>query len=89
MSGQIKVKIWVYGTAREQVYSTHWSKRVPHKIFARHEELHAFDARVSRLLVHAAMLTSYAACDLYVLARIPTQERFPVHVNLLTSHFMQ
>ena len=42
------------------------------KIFARHKELHTFDARVSRLLAHATMLVSYAACDLYVLTRIPT-----------------
>ena len=28
------------------------------RCFARHEELHAFDTRVSRLLVHATMLAS-------------------------------
>ena len=63
-----------YRTARKQVYSTHWKKCVPRKIFARHEELHTFDARVSRLLVQATMLASYAACDLYVLTRITTQD---------------
>ena len=50
------------------------------RFFARHEELHVFDARVSRLLVHATMLASYAACDLYVLTRIPTRDRFPVQI---------
>ena len=55
----------------------------------RHEELQAFDARVSRLLAHATMLTSYAAHDLYALTCIPTRDRFPVHVNLLVSLFMQ
>ena len=36
------------------------------RFFARHKELHAFDARVSRLLTRATMLASYAARDLYV-----------------------
>ena len=48
-----------------------------------------FDARVSRLLAHATMFASYAARDLYVLTRIPTRDRFPVHANLLTSRFTQ
>ena len=42
------------------------------RFFARHEELHAFDAQVSRLLVKATVFTSYAARDLYILTRIPT-----------------
>ena len=42
------------------------------RFFLRHKELHAFDARVSRLLTQATMLASYAARDLYVLTRIPT-----------------
>ena len=57
--------------------------------FARHEELHAFDVRVSRLLTHATMLASCASCDLYVLTRIPTRDRFCLHENLLTIHFTQ
>ena len=56
------------------------------RFFARHEKLHMFDAQVSRLLIHATMLESYAAHDLYRLTRIPTRDRFPVHVNLLASH---
>ena len=79
----------IYGTARKQVYSTHWTKRVPRKSFARHEELHAFDARVSRLLAQASMLASYAARDLDVLTHIPTRDGFPMHVNLLASRFTQ
>ena len=59
------------------------------RFFARHKELHTFDAQVSRLLVHATMLVSYATRDLYVLTRIPTRDRFPVHANLLTSRFTQ
>ena len=59
------------------------------RFFARHEEVHAFDTRVSRLLAHATMLMSYAARDLYVLTRIPTQDRFSVYANLLTSRFTQ
>ena len=59
------------------------------RIFARHEELHAFDAQVSRLFEQITMLTSYAARDLYVLVCIPTRDGFPMHVNLLTSCFMQ
>ena len=42
------------------------------RFFARHEELHAFDARVSRLLAQATMLSSYAVRDLYILTCIPT-----------------
>ena len=57
--------------------------------FARHKELHAFDTRVSRLLTHATMLASCASCDLYILTRIPTRDRFCVHENLLMSHFTQ
>ena len=57
------------------------------RFFARHEELHVFDARVSKLLTQAIMLASYAACDLDVLKRIPTRDGFPVHVNLLASCF--
>ena len=57
--------------------------------FAGHEKLHAFDTRVSRLLVHAIMLASYATCDLYVLTHIPMQDRLAVHANLLTSRAMQ
>ena len=34
------------------------------RFFVRHEELHAFDAGVSRLLAHETMLESYAARDL-------------------------
>ena len=59
------------------------------RYFARHEELHAFDARVSRLLAQETMLVSYAARDLYVLTRIPIRDGFPVHVNLLANCFMQ
>ena len=59
------------------------------RFVARHEELHALDARVSRLLAHATMLACYAARDLYLLTRIPTRDGFPVHVNLLASRFMQ
>ena len=59
------------------------------RFFARHEELHVLDARVSRLLAQATMLMSYAARDLYVLTRIPTRDGLPVHVNLLASCFMQ
>ena len=59
------------------------------KFFARHEESHKFDAQVSRLLVHATMLASYAARDLYVLTHISTRDRFPAYANLLTSRFMQ
>ena len=78
-----------YGMACEQVYSLHWSKRVLRKIFASHEELYTFDMRVSRLLAYVTMLASYAALDLYVIIRIPTRGRFPVHANLLTSCFTQ
>ena len=42
------------------------------RFFARHKELHAFDAQVSRLLAQAITLASYAARDLYVLTRFPT-----------------
>ena len=61
------------------------------RFFARHEELHAFDARVSRLLaqIHVTILVSYAARYLYVLTRFPTRDGFPMHVNLLVSCFMQ
>ena len=59
------------------------------RFFARHEELHAFDAPVSRLLAQATMLASYAARDLHILTRIPTRDGFPVHVNLLASCFTQ
>ena len=59
------------------------------RFFARHKELHAFDTRVSRLLAYATMLASYAARDLYALTRISTRDRFPVHANLLMSHFTQ
>ena len=76
----------IYGTAREQVYSTHWKKRVPCKIFC---EARRVDARVSRLLAQATMFASYAARDLYVLTRITTQNGFPVPVNLLASCFTQ
>ena len=31
------------------------------RFFARHEELHTFDAQMSRLLAYATMLESYAA----------------------------
>ena len=62
----------IYGTACEQVYSMHQSTRAPCKIFARYEELHAFDMRVSRLLTYATMFLSYATRSLYVLTRIPT-----------------
>ena len=51
--------------------------------------LHPFDARMSRLLVRATKLASYAARNLYVLTLIPTRDRFPVHANLLTSRFPQ
>ena len=44
------------------------------RFFARHEELHAFDARVSRLLAQSTMLASYTARDLYVLTRITTRD---------------
>ena len=44
------------------------------RFFARHEDLHAFDAWVSRLLADTAILASYAAHDLYVLTRIPTRD---------------
>ena len=56
---------------------------------ARNEELHMFDARVSRLLGHATMPANYAACDLYVLTRIPTRNRFSMHENLPMSRFTQ
>ena len=59
------------------------------RFFARHEELHTFDARVSRLLVQATILASYAARNLYILTCIPTQDRFPVYVNLFASCFAQ
>ena len=59
------------------------------RFFARHVGLLAFDARVSRLLVQETMLASYAARDLYVLTRSPTQDGFSVHENLLASHFTQ
>ena len=73
----------MYSTACEQVYSMHRSARLPWKIFARYEELHAFDTRVSRLLTHATMLASYATQDFYVLTCLPTQNKLPVHANLL------
>ena len=44
------------------------------RFFAWHEELHAFDARVSRLLVQETMLASYATRNLYVLIWIPTRD---------------
>ena len=59
------------------------------KFFARHEELHTFDVRVSRLLAQATMLASYAVCGLYILTCIPTRDGFPVHINLLASCFTQ
>ena len=49
--------------------------------------LHAFDARVSRLLTHPPMLVSYAACDLHVLTRIPTRDRFPMHEKFARKLF--
>ena len=59
------------------------------RFFARHKELRAFDTRMSRLLVQATMLTSYATHDLYVLTHIPTRVILPLHVNLLASCLMQ
>ena len=44
-----------------------------------------FDTRMSRLLVHTTMLTSYTTRNLYVLTRIPMRDRLPVHANLLAS----
>ena len=57
------------------------------RFFVRHEELHAFDARVSRLLAHPTMLASYAARDLHVLTHIPTRDRFPVHEKFARESF--
>ena len=46
-----------------------------------------FDVHVSRLFTHPTMtmLASYTARNLHVLTRIPTQDRYPVHKNLLAS----
>ena len=49
--------------------------------------IHAFDARVSRLLAHPTMLVSYAARDLHVLTHIPTRNRFSVHEKLARESF--
>ena len=57
------------------------------RFFARHKELHVFDARVSRLLTHPTMLASYAARDLHVLTRIPTRDRFPVREKFARESF--
>ena len=57
------------------------------RFFARHEELHVFDARVSRLLAHPTMLASCAARNLHVLTRIPTRDRFPVHKKFARESF--
>ena len=63
----------MYGTARK--FTARIGKNAYlARFFARHEELHAFDARVSRLLAQATMLASYAARDLYILTRIPTRD---------------
>ena len=56
------------------------------RFFVRHDKLHAFHTRVSRLLVHETMLTSYATRTIVC---IPTQVRLPVHANLLASCVMQ
>ena len=45
------------------------------RFFARHEELHGFDARVSKLLAQATTFASHAAHDFYVLTRIPRISR--------------
>jgi len=47
------------------------------RFYARHEELHAFDTRVSRLLAQATMLASYVTRDLYVLTCILMQVTLP------------
>ena len=59
------------------------------RFFVRHEELQAFDAQVSRLLVHPTMLTSYAARDLHVLTHIPTRDRFLCTKKLIMNRFSQ
>ena len=56
------------------------------RFFARHDELHAFHTRVSRLLAHATVLVSYTTCDFYVLAHIPKRITLPMHANLLASY---
>ena len=68
-----------YGTASLQ-HALYLSK-----FFVRHDELHAFHMRMSRLLAHATMLVSYATHDLYVVTCIPMRVRLPVHTNLLAS----
>ena len=53
------------------------------RFFARRDELHPFHTQVSRLLVHATVLTSYATCGLYIPTRIPMPVKLPMHTNLL------
>ena len=82
----------MYGTACEQVYISIGQHAYPARLFDRHEELHAFDTRVSRLLAQTTMLASYATCDFYVLTRIPTRycPCIPCDIaNLLASSLTQ
>ena len=49
--------------------------------FVRHDELHAFDTRVSSLHAHATIFASYATHDLYVRTNMHSwgEVRLPAH----------
>ena len=90
MAKQLKKVVVPYSIQLASKFTAHISQNVHlTRFFARRKELHACDARVSRLLVHATMLARNTMRDLYVLTRISTRDRLPVHENLLTSRFMQ
>ena len=54
------------------------------RFFTRHEELHAFDTRVSKLLTYATMLTSYATRFVRTNTHSP-RDKLPVHTYLHVS----
>ena len=90
-SANFVVVQFAYGTAHAQVYSSHWSKCVPHKFFCEAR-------RVTRILCVSEQITrsfNYAR-ELRMLHTIctyyhafPHEIDFPCTKNLLMSYFMQ